>query len=39
MDAYAMFYIDLPLVVLAKMKNHSYGHSAVGKGDMQTLGR
>jgi len=39
MDAYAMFYIDLPLVILAKMKHHSCGHSAVRKGDVQTLGR
>jgi len=34
-----MFYIDLPLVILAKMKYQSCGHSAVLKGDVQTLGR
>jgi len=39
MDAYAMFYIDLPLVKLPKMKHHFRRHSAVLKGDMQTLGR
>jgi len=39
MDAYAMFYIDLPLVILSKMKHHIRGHSAVLKGELQTLGR
>jgi len=39
MDAYAIFYVDLPLVILAKMKHHSCGHSAVLKGDVQTFGR
>jgi len=39
MDAYAMFYIDLPLVILAKMKHNFRRHSAVRKGDMQTFGR
>jgi len=39
MDAYALFYIDLPLVILAKMKHHSCGHRAVLKGDVQILGR
>jgi len=39
MDAYAKFYIDLPLVILANMKHHSCGHSAVLKGDVHTLGR
>ena len=39
MDAYAMFYIDLPLVILAKMKHHFRRQSAVLKGDVQTLGR
>jgi len=38
MVAYAAFYIDLPLVILAKMKHHSCGHSAVLKRDVQTLG-
>jgi len=40
MDAYAIFYIDLlSLVILAKINHHSCGHSAVRKGDVQTLGR
>jgi len=39
MDAYAMFYIDLPMVILAKMKHHFRRHSAALKGDVQTLGR
>jgi len=39
MDVYAMFYIDLPLVILAKMKHHFRRHSAVLEGDVQTLGR
>jgi len=39
MEAYAMIYVDLPLVILAKMKHHSCGHRAVRKGDVQTLGR
>ena len=34
-----MFYTDLPLVNLVKMKHHSCGHSAVLKGDVQTFGR
>jgi len=34
-----MFYIDLPMVILAKMKHHTCGHSSVRKGDVQTLGR
>jgi len=34
-----MFYIDLPLVILAKMKHHFRRHSAVRKGVVQTLGR
>jgi len=33
------FYIDLPIVILAKMNHHSCGHSAIRKGDVQTLGR
>jgi len=33
-----MFYIDLPLVILEKMKHHLRGHCAVLKGDLQTLG-
>ena len=37
--AYAGFYIDLPLVNLAKIKHHFRRHSAVLKGDVQTLGR
>jgi len=37
MDAYAMFYIDLPLLILAKMKHHFRRHSAVPKGDVQTF--
>ena len=39
MVVYAMFYIDLPLVILAKMKHHFRRHSAVLKGDVQTFGR
>jgi len=40
MDACAIFYIDLlPQIILAKMKHHSFGHSAVRKGDVQNLGR
>jgi len=39
MEAYAMFYIDLPLVILAKMKHHFRRHSGVFKGDVQTFGR
>jgi len=39
MDAYVMFYIDLPLVILAKKNHHIRGHRAVCKGDVQTLGR
>jgi len=39
MDAYAMFYIDLKLVILAKMKHHIRRYSAALKGDVQTLGR
>ena len=39
MTAYAIFYIALPLVNLAKMKHYSCGHSAVRKGDVQTIGR
>jgi len=39
MDAYAMFYIGLPMVILAKIKHQSCGHSAVRKGAVQTLGR
>jgi len=39
MDAYAMFYIDLQLVILAKMKHHFRRHSAVLKGDVETFGR
>jgi len=34
-----MFYIVLTLVILAKMKHHIRRHSAVLKGDVQTLGR
>ena len=32
MDAYTQFYIDLPQVILAKMKHHSCGHIGVLKG-------
>jgi len=39
MDAYAMFYIDLPLVILAKMKHNFRRHSAVLKGDVQNFFR
>jgi len=39
MDAYALFHTDLPLVILTKMRHHSCGHSAVLKGDVQTLVR
>ena len=39
MDAYVMFYTDLPLVIHAKMTHHFRGHSAVHKGDVQTFGR
>jgi len=39
MDAYAMFYIDLPLVILGKMKHNFRSHSAVPKVDVQTFGR
>jgi len=39
MDAYAVFYIVLPLVIHAKMMHHIRRHSAVLKGDMQTFGR
>jgi len=39
MYVYAMFYIDLPLVILAKMKHHFRSHSAVLKGDVQTFVR
>jgi len=39
MNAYAMFYIDLTLVILAKMKHQFRGYSAVRKEDVQTLGR
>jgi len=38
-DAYATFYIDLPLVILAKMKHQFRRHSNVLKGDVQTFGR
>jgi len=38
MEAYAMFYIHLQLVIVVKMNHHSCGHSAVLKGDVQTLG-
>ena len=34
-----MLYIELPLVILAKMKHHFRRHSAVPKGDVQTFGR
>ena len=34
-----MFYIDLPLVIVTKMKHLSCGHRAVRKGDVQTVGR
>ena len=37
MDAYALFYIDLPKLILAKMKQHIWGHSAVLKWDVPTL--
>jgi len=33
-----MFYIDLPLVIIAKMKHNFRSRSAVLKGDVQTLG-
>ena len=39
MEDHAMFYLDLPLVILVEMKHHYRGHSAVRKGDVQTLGR
>jgi len=39
MYVYAMFNIDLPLVILAKMKNHFRRHSAALKGDVQNFGR
>jgi len=39
MDAYARFYVDLPLVILAKMKHHFRGHRAVRKWYVQTLDR
>jgi len=39
MEAYAIFYIDLPLVILAKMMYHFRRHGAVLKGDVQTFGR
>ena len=39
MDAYALFYIDLPPAILAKMKHQSCGHRAVLKAYVQTLGR
>ena len=38
MDAYAMFYIYLPLVILVKMKHHFRRHSALRKGDVQSFG-
>jgi len=38
-DAYAMFYIDLPLEKLSKMKHQTCGLSEVRKGDAQTFGR
>ena len=34
-----MFYIDLPLVILAKMKQHIRRLSAISKGNVQTPGR
>ena len=34
-----MFYIELPLVILAKIKHYFRGHSAVRKGDVQNFGR
>jgi len=39
MNAYAMFYIDLPLVIFAKMKHKFRRHRAVPKRDVETLGR
>jgi len=33
-----MFYIELPLVILAKIKHYFRGHSAVRKGDVRTFG-
>jgi len=38
MDAYAMFYINLPLVILEKMKHQIRRHSVVVKWDVQILG-
>ena len=38
-DAYAMFYIHLPVVIFAKIKHHFSRHSAVLKGDVQTTDR
>jgi len=38
-DAYATFYIDLPLIILAKMKQNFRKHSAFLKGDVETLDR
>jgi len=39
MDAYVLCYIDLQLVILAKMKHYFPRLSDVLKGDVQTLGR
>jgi len=39
MDAYAMIYIVLPLVILAKMKRYTSGHRVVRKRDVLTLDR
>jgi len=39
MDAYAMTYTDLQLVILAKTKHRFRRRSAVFKGDVQTFAR